>query len=151
VDGNLDPVRAKALAFLGQLYEENEVGKLELVLFEYALEYVMRISAWQTRVVLVRARAPARLTTRRRRPTSPSRCSRRRSRASPSPSVACVAEAAGSRSLEARRRGIGAPRSAPAAPASSACAACAPRGRGADGRREGPRAQPRLPGGNVAA
>jgi dynein heavy chain len=44
VDGNLDPVRAKALAFQDQFNEENKVGKLELVLFEYALEHLMRIS-----------------------------------------------------------------------------------------------------------
>ena len=42
--GNLEPVRAKALAFQEQFNEENKVGKLELVLFEYALEHLMRIS-----------------------------------------------------------------------------------------------------------
>jgi len=41
---NLDPVRTKALAFQEQFNEENKVGKLELVLFEYALEHLMRIS-----------------------------------------------------------------------------------------------------------
>lgn len=41
---DLDPVRTKALAFQDQFNEENKVGKLELVLFEYALEHLMRIS-----------------------------------------------------------------------------------------------------------
>ena len=40
----LPPVRTKALAFQDQFNEENKVGKLELVLFEYALEHLMRIS-----------------------------------------------------------------------------------------------------------
>jgi dynein heavy chain len=40
----LDHVRAKSLAFQEKFNEENKVGKLELVLFEYALEHLMRIS-----------------------------------------------------------------------------------------------------------
>jgi len=37
-------VRAKALEFQKMFNEESRVGKLELVLFEYALEHLMRIS-----------------------------------------------------------------------------------------------------------
>uniref|UniRef100_A0A7S0HBM9 Uncharacterized protein n=1 Tax=Hanusia phi TaxID=3032 RepID=A0A7S0HBM9_9CRYP len=42
--GDLTPVREKALNFQKQYNEENKIGKLELVLFEYALEHLMRIS-----------------------------------------------------------------------------------------------------------
>jgi len=41
---DLELVRNKALAFQKQHNEETRVGKLELVLFEYALEHLMRIS-----------------------------------------------------------------------------------------------------------
>ena len=40
----LDLVRQKALSFQNQFNEETKAGKLELVLFEYALEHMMRIS-----------------------------------------------------------------------------------------------------------
>jgi len=41
---DIDKVREKALNFQTQYNEVNKVGKLELVLFEYALEHLMRIS-----------------------------------------------------------------------------------------------------------
>ena len=41
---DLELVRSKALAFQKQHNEETRVGKLELVLFEYALEHLMRVS-----------------------------------------------------------------------------------------------------------
>ena len=40
----VDVVRAKALEFQFNHNEENKIGKLELVLFEYALEHLMRIN-----------------------------------------------------------------------------------------------------------
>ena len=41
---SFDEVRAKSLQFQKQHNEENKVGKLELVLFEYALEHLLRIN-----------------------------------------------------------------------------------------------------------
>eukprot|EP00961_Rhodomonas_salina_P286743 3874789-Rhodomonas_salina.1 len=45
-------VRAKALGFQTQYNEENKVGKLELVLFEYALEHLLRISRCMCQVLV---------------------------------------------------------------------------------------------------
>jgi len=41
---DVEHVRAKANEFQTQHNEENKIGKLELVLFEYALEHLMRIN-----------------------------------------------------------------------------------------------------------
>ena len=47
-------MRAKSLQFQKQHNEENKVGKLELVLFEYALEHLLRINRVINQVSLAR-------------------------------------------------------------------------------------------------